>query len=121
MIVTLSNDFEKKIVNFPKDDRLKIAEFIQHVEQYDLNNLKGRNKSSDNVPHHHPNWSERVAYAQKHKLWHYHIGIPNYEITQNGECVSEYILHHIREEDEIKLVALSYHPPFELPSEQYLH
>lgn len=49
------------------------------------------------------------------------IGILNYEITQNGEYVSEYILHYIREENEIKLIALSYHPPFELPSEQYLH
>ena len=30
--------------------------------------------------------------------------------------MSEYILHYIRLEDKIKLVELSYHPPFELSS-----
>lgn len=121
MKVIMGSMFAQYFLNFPRQDQEQIRAFVKHVELYGLNNLKGRNKSSDHVPHHHSNWSERVAYAQKHKLWHYHIGIPNYEITQNGEYVSEYILHYIREENEIKLVALSYHPPFELPSEQYLH
>lgn len=115
MKVTLSDDFGKKIVNFPKQDREKIFAFIQHVEALGLNDLKGRNKSSDNVPTDHPNWLERVKYAQQHKLWHYHIGIPHYETATNGEQVSEYILHYILDENAIKLVALSYHPPFELP------
>lgn len=113
--------FAQYFLNFPRKDQEQIRAFVKHVEQYGLHNLKGRNKSSDNVPRHHSNWSERVAYAQKHKLWHYHIGIPNYEISSNGDYVSEYILHYIREENEIKLVSLSYHPPFELPSEQYLN
>lgn len=118
MKVILSDDFGKKAVNFPKKDKEKIFAFIEHVEAFGFDGLTGRNKSSDNVPTNHPNWLERVKYAQRHKLWHYHIGIPHYETASNGEQVSEYILHYIREKDEIKLVALSYHPPFELPLEQ---
>lgn len=121
MKVILTPLFAQFLKNFPKDDRNKIRDFIEHVEQFGFDGLLGRNKSSDNVPTDDPNWSKKVSYAQKYKLWHYHIGIPKYEMATNGEYVSEYILHYIREENEIKLVALSYHPPFELPTEQYLH
>lgn len=116
MKVSLSEDFEAKMLNFPKADLLKIAEFIQHVEQFGLTDLIGRNKNSNNVPTDDPNWLKKVQYAQQHKLWHYHIGIPYYQQATNGDQVSEYILHYIRLDDEIKLVELSYHPPFTLPS-----
>lgn len=89
MKVTLSDDFGKKVVNFPKKDKEKIFAFIQHIEIFGFEGLKGRNKSSDNVPTDHPNWLERVKYAQQHKLWHFHIGIPHYETANNGEQVSE--------------------------------
>lgn len=115
--VSYSDDFQKKLKNFPKADQLKIRRFIEHLEQFGFVGLQGRNKSSDNVPTDHLNWLERVKYAQQHKLWHYHIGIPYYETANNGEQVSEYLLHYIRDDNAIKLVALSYHPPFELPTE----
>ena len=117
IIVSYSEDFQKKLKHFPKTDQLKIRRFVEHIEQFGFEGLQGRNKSSDNVPIDNPNWQQRVIYAQKYKLWHYHIGIPYYEIANNGEQVSEYILHYIRDDNHIKLVALSYHPPFELPTE----
>lgn len=118
MEVTTSNDFKIKFPNFPKSDKEKILAFIIHIKQFGLNGLTGRNKSSDNVPTDDPNWTAKVKYAQKHHLWHYHIGIPDYETATNGEQVSEYILHYQRFENEIRLVSMSYHPPFELPTEQ---
>lgn len=120
MEVTTSNDFKVKFPNFPKADKEKILTFISHVKQHGLDGLQGRNKSSDNVPTDDPNWSKKVAFAQKYQLWHYHIGIPNYAIANNGEQVSEYILHYQRFDNEIRLVAMSYHPPFELPNENLL-
>ena len=120
MIVSYSDEFQKNLKNFPKADQLKIRYFIEHIETYGFDGLIGRNKSSDDVPTDHPNWCERVAYAQKHKLWHYHIGIPCYQTANNGEQVSEYILHYIREDNEIKLVTMSYHPPFALPTENQI-
>lgn len=78
--------------------------------------MEGCNNSSDNVPKDDPQWIIKVSYAQKHHLWHYHIGIPYYEISQKGDKVSEYILHYIKGNGFIKLVSMSYHPPFELPN-----
>lgn len=116
MKVDFSRSFAQKIVHFPNTDQEKIFEFIEHIEKYGFDGLKGRNKSSDNVPKDDPNWSAKVSYAHQYRLWHYHIGIPFYEMAYNGEQVSEYILHYMRFDDSIKLVALSYHPPFELPT-----
>lgn len=117
MKVTLSEDFKNKVAHFPKTDRIKIAEFIQYVENHGLNGLKGRNKNSDNIPKDDPHWANKVKYAQKHYFWHYHIGIPYYEIASNGEQVSEYILHYQHFDDRIHIVAMTYHPPFNLPTE----
>ncbi|MFB2538231.1 MULTISPECIES: hypothetical protein [unclassified Acinetobacter] len=120
MHVSTSNDFKHKFPNYPKADKEKILAFINHVKQHCLDGLQGRNKASDNVPFDHPNWSERVAFAQKYHLWHYHIGIPNYTTASNGEQVSQYILHYMRLENEIRIIALSDHPPFALPTEKEL-
>ncbi|ENS5867113.1 hypothetical protein GKX74_002120, partial [Neisseria gonorrhoeae] len=78
MQVLLGEDFKRALKNHPKEDRRKIAEFIAHVQQNGLSGLPGRNKSSDNVPADDPQWLEKVRFAQRHNLWHYHIGIPKY-------------------------------------------
>lgn len=120
MNVKFGTEFALHFLNFPRADKQKINDFINHVTEFGLEGLAGRNKSSDNVPFDDPNWAKKVNYAQTHKLWHYHIGIPTYEQATNGEWVSEYILHYQRFDDTIILVEMSYHPPFSLPNEKYL-
>lgn len=120
MRVILGERFKLHFKNFPKQDREKIFDFIAYVEQHGLIELKGRNKSSDNVPFDNPNWAARVKHAQDNKLWHYHIGIPCYELSASGDLTSEYLLHYIREDDFIVLVTMTAHPPFELPTSDYL-
>lgn len=111
----------KEIPNFPIEDKAKIRQFITYVQQHGLINLAGRNKPSHEVPTDDPDWREKVAYAQRHHLWHYHIGIPCYDADSGeGDKTSEYLLHYIRGEQEIKIVDFSAHPPFQLPSEDYL-
>ncbi|MDO4440591.1 MAG: hypothetical protein Q4B81_00225 [Moraxella sp.] len=112
--------FSERLPNFPRADKLKIAEFIQHIKSFGFDGLKGRNKSSDNVPFDNPDWSKRVQYAQKHNLWHYHIGIPDYQESDKGDHTSEYVLHYIKGDDFIKIVDLSAHPPLHLPDASYL-
>ncbi len=121
LIVTYGVKIKKEILNFPERDLDIIAEFIEHLKQHGFIGLVGRNKSSDNVPTDDPLWSEKVAYAQKHNLWYYHIGIPQYELTDKGDKVSEYIVHYIRGDNTVKIVDFNRHPPFRLPSTDYLH
>lgn len=117
MIVILGENFKKHFVNFPRQDRIKIFEFIEHIEQYGFDGLIGRNKASHNAPKDHPNWSERVKHAMDNNLWHYHIGIPHYELSEKGDYTSEYVLHYILGDDFIKIVEMSPHPPLILPDE----
>ena len=119
MNVRFGQLFAKHLLNYPVADQLKIRRFVQHLETYGFDDLQGRNKSSDNVPTDDPNWLTKVRYAQAHQLWHYHIGIPDYQGI-NGDMTSEYVLHYQRFDDEIVLVDMSPHPPFELPSVDYL-
>lgn len=110
-----------QIMNFPDEDLQKIFAFKQHIETYGFDKLVGRNKSSDNVPFNDPFWSEKVAKAQTYNLWHYHIGIPHYDESNGvGDFTSQYVVHYIKGNDFIKIVDFSAHPPFQLPTEDYL-
>lgn len=120
MKVFVGDAFKKDFQNFPNADKDKISEFIEYVQNNGLVGLTGRNKSSDDVPKDDPFWSNKVRYAQKYQLWHYHIGIPNYELSESGDFVSEYVLHYIKGNDFIKIVDMNGHPPFTLPTENYL-
>lgn len=91
-----------------------IAKFVEHVEQHGLCGLPGRNKSSAPQNPHTKKELANFAHTQKHCLWHYHIGIPQY-VGDEGDKTSEYILHYQRFDDKIVLLELSAHPPFKLP------
>lgn len=119
--VLFSALFLQEFKYFPEQDRRKIKGFIDHIREYGLNHLPGRNKSSDDISPDDPYWAEKIHYVQTHRLWHYHIGIPNYDERNGfGDYTSEYILHYIRGDGWIKIVDFSAHPPFLLPKENYL-
>lgn len=120
MKVLYGEKFRQHLKNYPRADQLKIKAFIEHIEQHGFNGLQGRNKPSEDVPANHPNWHAVVTYAQKHNLWHYHIGIPTYTTSKQGDMTSEYVLHYIKGDGFIKIVDLSAHPPLHLPNETYL-
>lgn len=93
MRVIFGRKFAEYFPNFPKADKEKIVAFANHIENFGFNGLQERNKPSDHVPTHNPNWSERV---------------------------SEYVLHYIKENDCIILVDMSPYPPLQLPKPEYL-
>lgn len=106
--------FLKKMDNLDTKSQDAIADFVEYVEQHGLKGLQGRNKSSAPINPRTKKQRANFAYAQKHCLWHYHIGIPCY-VGEFGDKTSEYVLHYQRFNDEIVLVDLLPHPPFALP------
>lgn len=122
MEVVFSRYFRDCYANFSESDRRKIYSFYEHVKKHGLVELEGRNKNSDNVHKDDPNFLEKVAYAIKHKLWHYHIGIVRYDLSRPfGHRTSEWVLHYVNESPEsIKIADLDWHPPFRLPTEERL-
>lgn len=126
---TLSENFIKILDNLPNKpsrlhpeelpDQHKVAIFLQNYLAYGFNPnvLKGKLVNSDNVPTSDPDWLKKVQYAQQHKLYHYHIGIPFYQDSGKGYYTSEYVVHFQKLSDtHIKLVDFSYHPPMNLPT-----
>ncbi|OPH38506.1 hypothetical protein [Moraxella equi] len=115
MQVNFSLYFLRLLDKLDEQNQDRVAEFINHVEQNGLYGLAGRNKSSAPQNPHTKKERANFNHAQKYCLWHYHIGIPNYT-GEFGDMISEYILHYQRFDDEIVIVDISSHPPFELPS-----
>ena len=119
MQVKFSQYFIKLLDKQDESTQDIIMDFVDHVEEFGLRKLAGRNKSSVPSSTHTKRQRAQFAYAQRHCLWHYHIGIPDYQ-GEYGDKTSEYVLHYQRFDDEIVLVDMSPHPPFELPSVDYL-
>ncbi|AHF77936.1 Putative phage associated protein [Sodalis praecaptivus] len=123
MKVEIGKLFGRELLNFPPSDQLKIKNFIKHVQAHGLNNLEGRNKNSDNVPTDDKDFVKKVKLAQAHRLWHYHIGIVDYDMTKSfGDRTSEYVLHYKNElsPGELRIIDFSTHPPFRPPTPPYL-
>lgn len=114
MKVIFSNVLKARMSTLNDAEQQAVLNFAIHVKQHGLRGLAGRNKSSMPTNPRTKKQKARFAYAQKHCLWHYHIGIPHY-VGDKGDLTSEYILHYQRFDNEIILVDLATRPPFELP------
>lgn len=119
MQVDFSPHFLRLLNTLDEQSQDMIAEFVDYVEQNGLRGLQGRNKFSAPKNIHTKKQRANFDYAQKHCLWHYHIGIPYY-VGEFGDMTSEYILHYQRFDSEIILVDITTHPPFKLPSQDKL-
>ena len=114
--VSFSAIFAKNLTNFPKADKQKIYNFTKHIEKQGFEKLPGKFKKSNDVDKNDPNFLLKATFANENNLWHYHIGIPKYEECKGfGNFTSRYILHYTHIGNEIKIVDMSDHPPFELP------
>jgi hypothetical protein len=124
LIVELSDFFSTNFANFPREDKIKIANFIQHCQTHGLNGLCGKLKSSTDVPGTDQDFHVKVQYAKENYLWHYHIGIPDYEQRNPFSKVqtSRYVLHFQRFPGNkvIRIVDLDDHCPMTLPKREYM-
>lgn len=58
--------------------------FVKHVKTKGLGTLPGKVKKSDQVPLNEPNRDRRIKTAQEFNLYHYHLGTPCWEESDNG-------------------------------------
>lgn len=135
---------KNKIKNFSQKERKKINFFFEtfqkqgflgikcndyknYCNHFKIRNQKNyliRNKKSTSVDTNDPEFSIKVEYARKEKLWHYHLGfydsnennLEGYRLSNNGDLTSQWIIHYAKINDnEITIWDLDCHPPFSLP------
>ena len=117
--------FAEEFKQFPSPDQDKILDFIEIYETHGLSDFsKYEGKIS-------PSWSGNISqdnysYAQDNALWHYHIGIPDYQQRHSAYKTSDWVLHFQWKNrgDHITIVDLYSHyktdGTFYLPPEDYL-
>ncbi|MDH2927888.1 hypothetical protein [Lonepinella koalarum] len=119
--VEFATQFKHEFKNLPTADKDKITHFVEHILTNGFIGLEGKNKSSNDVNFNDANYVSKIEYARKYRLWHYHIGIIQYDLTKPyGRRTSEYVLHYQRLVNMVRIVDLSAHPPFRLPTKDYL-
>lgn len=114
----LTNHFKDRYKSFPDKNRKKISAFILHLMKRGYDGLEGRNKFSDDIHRDDPDFVTKARFVHQNCLWHYHIGIHEYEEgTKFGDRTSMFVLHYTRHEVNVVRVAhMSPHPPFTLPT-----
>lgn len=115
MNVQLGDWLEDNLQNFDQSIQKAVFDFMVHLKNYGFKGLKGRNKSSVDLSDETKKGRERAKFAQKHCLYHYHLGVLTYVEQVNGDFTSEMILHYCYYDDLIVLVDVAVHPPFTLP------
>jgi len=110
----------------------KIDDFIEHFELYGLfgNPAKGEPAWVGKVS---PSWNlpasyvgedkeHIISYAKQNKLWHAHIGDPEFTVTHHGKYqTSDWVIHFQKINDNhIKLLELGYHNPMSLPTKEII-
>ncbi len=123
--VSYSSKFLMELGNYPLNYQQAIVKFADTFTKhgFDFSQYKGKIKPSlymiDKL---HPNYD----YAFKNRLWHYHLGLPEYKLSKYGMYhVSDVILHFSKiSNTEIKILTITDHfkvtGEFWLPSEEYL-
>lgn len=92
-IVKYKLQFAAEFNRFPHDQQSAVVKFLAQYQQHglaDQTKFPGRiSPSWQNLPINHPNY----IYTKTHDLWHYHLGIPDYDGRQNWGKTSDWLLH----------------------------
>lgn len=121
--VEFSVHFDRLYRGLPAFDQDRVDDFTEHFESYGLTGLPGKIAPSWKVPGEDPQYYEKVAFAQEHNLWHYHIGVPEYQLSVSGKySTSDWVVHFQRGfgDISIRLVDYDFHSPMTLPAADLL-
>ena len=125
LTVSFGARFAEEFPRFPTDQQDKILAFVEQFERHGLNDFakfEGKiARSGADLDDDDP----LKAFCENNNLWHYHIGIPEYEERHEKYKTSDWVLHFMwPEKNHIVLVDIYSHYTsdggFYLPSEGYL-
>ena len=99
--------FAIEFENYPKDQQDAIIKFIEVFLKSgltDFTHFEGKIAPSwKGLQNNHPHYN----FAKKYNLWHYHIGIPDYQKSQYGDYLtSDYIVHFMLQDNRMKIVLI---------------
>lgn len=121
--VEFSAHFTITYDDLPEDQQELIDDFVFHFRRNGLNGYKGKFGPTDNVPEQDPDRVHKIWYANRHKLWHAHIGHP-YWVRSHPLAkyeTSDYVVHFQRLTPEyIALVEYGHHNPMAMPEKKSL-
>lgn len=105
------------------DDADRVTDFVIHLSQQGFKNLEGRNKRSNEALPDDKRFMSKAQFAIEYKLFHYHVGIDNYEGDEHGDKKSKYLVHYSFDhvENAAKVICVNYHPNFILPKIQQIN
>lgn len=99
--------FLEEYKHYPRDQQDAIASFLKTFLTYglyDFSNFKGKVACSwKGLSNNHPHFD----FAKKNNLWHYHIGIPDYQQSLYFDYkTSDYLLHFMLLHNRTKIVLI---------------
>lgn len=108
---------------FTQSESLKVTNFIVHINTQGFSNLPGRNKKSNDPHTDDYQYVAKAQFAKEHQLFHYHIGVGEYDGDNHGDKTSEYVVHYSYNhvESHASIICVSPHPPFSLPTVDQLN
>ncbi|HDS1765334.1 hypothetical protein NPS42_03780 [Pseudomonas putida] len=122
--VEFSQHFIELFSKLSESEQDLISAFVFHFKEHGLKTFQGKKGPTDNVPHADLNRRVKIEFAKKHRLWHAHIGHPQWNPCRNplgGYKTSEYVVHFQKFSDSfIALVDYNKHNPMLQPRREHL-
>lgn len=122
--IEFSEHFTQKYDGLSEVEQNLIDDFVFHFIEHGLDRFSGKIAPTDNVPALDPDRINKIWWANKHHLYHAHIGYPHWIPSRNPwgtYQTSDYLVHFQKlNPSYIALVDYGSHNPFLIPERQML-
>jgi hypothetical protein len=122
--VDFSDHFFKLYGDLTEVEQDLIDDFVKHFEVHGLTGFPGKWGPTDAVPHGDPDRVRKIRFANLNRLWHVHIGFPQWNPCRNPMAsyrTSDFVVHFQKlSPAHIALVDYNSHNPMRQPDRRSL-
>nr|WP_314583496.1 hypothetical protein [uncultured Pseudomonas sp.] len=123
----LGGEFILKYAGLPADQQNLIKAFIAHYRSNGLDGWRGKIARTDNVPLSDQDRMHKIWWANRHNLWHAHVGHPYWSQPKNEHIkheTSDWVVHFQKLKvpvgQHIALIDYDHHNPMSMPTRSML-